>query len=127
MDEIFCGLPFLFSLIQHFHTVFAKLIKYGHRINPKKSILRVEYLNFLGHTIDKDNTSQTKENVDYIQNFPLSTSFHELRYSVGILNYYRNHVPHLSQLLTPLITLLKTEQIILFERAKEASLKCTKL
>lgn len=66
MDEIFRDLPFLFLLILHLHTVLAKLIKYGHRIYPKKSILRAEYLNFLGHTIDKDNTSPTKENVDSI-------------------------------------------------------------
>ena len=61
--------------------------------------LSVEYL---GYIVDKESIRATPEKVEAITRGPEPRNVHELRSFLGLVNYYRKFIRHLSTLIQPL-------------------------
>ncbi|KER26819.1 LOW QUALITY PROTEIN: hypothetical protein T265_13933 [Opisthorchis viverrini] len=85
---------------------FALLRDHGVVINAQKYIFGVPTLNFLGHTVNQDGISPTDDKLDAIRNFPLPTSFKQLKRFLGMINFYRRFIPKAASLLAPRTNLI---------------------
>ena len=153
IDEVLRGLPFTFAYIDdvliasknteehydHLQQVFERLAHFGLKINVEKCIFGANKLNFLGHEIDETGIAPLPEKVSAIQNFEQPTSLRQLRRFIGMINYYRQFIPHCSTILAPLTDSLKNqkkknakitiqgEALEAFTKAKTALSQFTKL
>ena len=153
IDEVLRGLPFTFAYIDdlliasknreehldHLKQVFERLTHFGLKINVQKCTFLAEKLQFLGHEIDATGIAPLPEKVSAIQNFETPTSLRQLRRFLGLINYYRQFIPHCSEILSPLTDMLKNQkkknakismqdkELKAFNQAKNALAKYTKL
>ena len=84
MDQVLRGLPFAYDYIndilvasatekehlEHLREVCRRLNANGIVINPKKCVLGVTSLEFLGHQVDKYGIRPLEEKVDAVRHFP---------------------------------------------------------
>ncbi|KAL1487842.1 hypothetical protein ABEB36_015492 [Hypothenemus hampei] len=69
--------------------VFARLAKYGLKINTEKCIFGKVEVEYLGYLITPQGTKPTPKRVEAIQNYKKPETIVELRRYLGILNFYR--------------------------------------
>ena len=62
---------------------------------------------FLGHEISEDGRRPVGEMVERIVSFPTPTRIKELQRFMGMINYYRQHIPDLSTIAEPLHMLMR--------------------
>ncbi|CAE1240059.1 Retrovirus-related Pol polyprotein from transposon 297,Retrovirus-related Pol polyprotein from transposon 17.6 [Acanthosepion pharaonis] len=121
IDEALRGIPHSFACIDylliasanmddhkhHVTQVFERLDHYGLKINLDKCLFAVPKLNFLGFVIDNSGITPIPEKVKAISEFPEPTTLRERRRYLGLINYYRQFISKCSQILAPLIDLLR--------------------
>ncbi|KAJ2937315.1 hypothetical protein O0L34_g19483 [Tuta absoluta] len=104
---VITGLDFLFSYIDdvifasedikqhkdHLRQLFERLNEYGITINISKCAFGQEKLEFLGHEVSTEGIRPLKEKVSAIQDFPKPKTIEELRRFLGMVNFYRSHIP----------------------------------
>ena len=153
MDQVLCGLPFAYDYIddilvasateeehlEHLREVCCRLDANSIVINPKKCVLGVTSLEFLGHQVDKHGIRPLEEKVDAVRHFPRPTSQKKLRQFLGLVNFYHRFIPGCARILQPLHSLLTgssksdrclawtTDAETAFTRVKEALAEATLL
>lgn len=107
IHEVFAGLDFVFIFLddgliassseeehrQHLELVFARLDKYGLRLNVAKSIFGVQELEFLGYKITPEGSTPLPEKVRVIREYKLPQTVQQLRQFLGMVNFYRGYLP----------------------------------
>ncbi|CAB3383772.1 Hypothetical predicted protein [Cloeon dipterum] len=136
MDQIFDDLSFVFCYIddilisssspaeheEHLRKVLHRLDEYGLVLNPRKCVLGVESIEFLGYRVDSKGITPLPERVATIQEFPLPMTADKLARFLGMLNYYRRFVPKYAATLAPLNALLAAFEASKVELANAACL-----
>jgi hypothetical protein len=85
--------------------LFDRLEEHGLRVHRQKcSFLQTE-VNYLGYLITSEGYEPNPDRVKAIQSYPTPTNVQELRRFLGMANFYRLHVPHFSELATPLFSI----------------------
>lgn len=111
MDQVLRGLDFAFtyiddiliassSLSDHLHhldTVLDRLNRHGLTLHPDKCVFAQPTLEFLGYHVSRDGIRPTTERTQAISSYPQPRTIDELRRFLGMLNFYRRHIPHLAQ------------------------------
>ena len=105
----------------HLHQLFQWLTQYSVVVNPSKCEFGATSLSLLGHVIDKDGIHPLPEKVKSIMDYPAPTSLRKLREFLGLINFYRQFLPHCAETAQPLTDLLqhrtkKNETITLTEQ-----------
>jgi hypothetical protein len=95
--------------ISHLRHVFERCRKYGISLNPAKSILGVDEGKLLGHIIAKDGVKMDPERVEATKKVPLPPTKKALQSFLGQINFVRQFIPNLAELLKPLLKLLKKD------------------
>ena len=119
-------------------SVFQRLKDFNVVIHPKKAKLGLSTLEYVGHTVDKEGLHFSEEKRLEILNFPKPTNMKHVQMFLGLANYYRDHVPHITELLAPLREMIldydKRKKVVwnekrelAFEKAKQAIHDCQKL
>ena len=93
---------------------FKCIRKAGLKLTKHKCHFVASEINFLGRTKTPLGVKPQKENVQKIlekTKFPKSKK--ALQRYLGLLNYYRNYIPRLSEKLTPFFQLLKSDEEVL--------------
>ena len=120
MDQVLRGLPFAYDYIddilvasateeehrEHLREVCCRLDTNGIVINPKKCVLGVASLEFLGLQVDRQGIRPLEEKVNVIRQFPQPTSQRKLRQFLGLVNFYHRFIPGRACILQPLHLLL---------------------
>ncbi|CAB3371736.1 Hypothetical predicted protein [Cloeon dipterum] len=136
MDQMFDDLSFVFCYIddilisssspaeheEHLRKVLQRLDEYGLVLNPRKCVLGVESIEFLGYRVDSKGITPLPERVAAIQEFPLPMTADKLARFLGMLNYYRRFVPKYAATLAPLNALLAAFEASKVELANAACL-----
>ena len=91
--------------------LFMRLTEYGLVVNPTKSILGAEEVQFLGFTVNKNGVSPMKTKVSAILDFPSPTTFGQLSEFLGMVNFYHRFIPKCSDTAKPLYQLLKNHNM----------------
>lgn len=116
MDEVLRGIEGCFCYIDDIllysedeeshqkllHQILDRLSKYGVTLNIDKCEFRREKINFLGYEVSGEGIKPTQERIQAISNYPKPKTIIELRRFLGMLNFYRDCLPHQAEIQTEL-------------------------
>ena len=121
MDRVLSGLPHVFVYlddilvasytledhVKDLKAVLERLREFDLIINPDKCLFCRESVEFLGHTVDGSGISPLQKHTDAIAAFATPSSKLELQRFLGLLNFYRQFLPGVANLLKPLTDALR--------------------
>jgi len=124
MDQILQGIPFCHCILddilvtgrdddEHLRIldqVFEALHANGLRLNIEKCSFMQDSLEYCGHVITRNGIQQSPSKTEAILNAPVPENVSQLRSLLGLITYYRSHLPGISDILHPLNELLKQEK-----------------
>ena len=79
----------------------------GLKLKRSKCFFMLPSVEFLGHVVSADGLCPTKEKVRAIVEAPAPQNVLQLRFFLGLVNYYSKFLPQLSSTLAPLHLLLQ--------------------
>ena len=97
---------------EHFNNleeVFKRLQEHGVHLKQEKCSFFKESVKYFGHRISADGVHTTKEKTQVISEALKLRNVQELRFFLGLLNYYLKFIPNLASLLYLLHELLKKD------------------
>jgi hypothetical protein len=74
--------------------------------NPDKTRLGLKEVEYVGHLISSTGTSFTEEKRVQVLDFPLPETEKALLQFIGLVNYFRDHVPKMTEMVQPLRNLM---------------------
>lgn len=105
IDDCFCFIDDILLYSQDeeqhqklLHQVLKRLDDYGVTLNIEKCIFGVEKINFLGYEVSSSGIKPTQERIETISKYPQPKTIIELRRFLGMLNFYRDFLPHQAHL-----------------------------
>lgn len=81
----------------HLQKLFKKFCSVGITINLSKSIFGKSEIDFLGYRVTSQGISPLPEKVQAIAEYPKPTTVEELRRFLGMINFYRSHLPNAAE------------------------------
>ena len=84
--------------------------QYGVVIHPKKAKLGLKELEYVGHLMDKNGLHFSKEKRLEVFNFPKPATQRHVNMFLGLVNYFRDHVSHITELLALLREMIEDYQ-----------------
>ena len=87
--------------------VFRRLEETRFVLNPKKCQFMKSQIRYLGFVLDKHGVRPDTSKLQAVQDFPTPASVKDVRAFLGFSNYYRRHIPHMSDLAAPLVNLTR--------------------
>ena len=126
------------AYLANVRAVFQRFREFGVVIHPKKAKLGLTELEYVGHLIDKTGLHFSQEKRLEVLNFPTPSTQKHVQMFLGLANYFRDHVSHITELLAPLREMIvdydkrkkvvwTPDRLAAFERAKTAIHDCQKL
>jgi len=94
------------EFLRNLELVFQRLEKYNITLNPEKVRIGLSSIEYVGHTIDKDGLSFSKEKIQDVWDAPLPTTKKQLKSFLGLCVQFKDHVPNYSTMVQPLHNLL---------------------
>ena len=88
--------------IAHLNQVLDILSNNGLYLNVDKCSFARPNVNFLGHNIGTDGINVIENKIEAIKNLPLPRTRTELKRFLGMVNYYRPHIPKIAEVMAPL-------------------------
>lgn len=87
---------------QQIRKVLQRLNEFGITINLAKCDFGKTELEYLGFHVSKDGLRPTDKQVRVISEFPRPKSIDELRRYLGMINFYRKHLPRTAEIFAKL-------------------------
>lgn len=115
---------------KHLEAVLKILDEFGITINLTKCVFGEEKIEFLGHEVTKDGILPLQDKVKAINEYPKPITVDKLRQFLGMLNFYRAHLPkaaeHQAHLNKYLHNAKKKDKTVIIwdEQSESAFLKC---
>lgn len=88
--------------VKHLRQVLERFNDYGVTINPSKCVFGAQEVKFLGYMVSPNGIKPPADKVAAITNFPKPATIEELRRFLGIINFYRDAIPHAATIQAPL-------------------------
>ena len=93
--------------IKTLKELFGRLRKARITARPTKCLLGASRMEFLGHQVGGDVITQSRDNLEKVRNTPRPTTKKQVRSFLGLVGYYRDHIPAFAEISAPLTDLLK--------------------
>ena len=90
------------EFLDRLEKVLRRLQQYKITVNPAKEKFGLSEVDYVGHVIDPTGLTFSKEKRDKVRSFPLPQTMKHLRSYLGLCNYFRDHIPHHSEIMLPL-------------------------
>jgi hypothetical protein len=107
MDDVILAGETEKELLETIEKALRQLRKYNLKLNLAKCIFGAKEVDYLGYRISAQGIRPGAEKTEAIRKFPVPTTVQEVRRFVGLANYFRQQIPHFSQLSKPLTQLTK--------------------
>ena len=65
----------------------------------------METAEFVGKQIDNEGISFSAKKLSGVELFPLPKSANDVKKFIGLVNYFRDHIPHTTEIVAPLLAL----------------------
>jgi len=108
LDDIITWADTEENLIKNLEKIFIRLREKNISLNPEKCKLGLTEIEYVGHVINQDGLSFSKEKLDKVDNFRLPENHKNLKAFLGLASYFRDHVKNfasitreLQQIITP--------------------------
>src|ERR1700755_2647256 len=92
----------------------------GFKIKPSKTFLLRKEVQYLGHKVSEQGMVPLDTSLKGIMDFPVPRTIRQLRQFLGMVNFYRRHIPHCSEIAKPLFELLGHKTLKWTERCQKA-------
>ena len=95
---------------EHLRTLkelFGRLRRARITARPKKCLLGANRMEFLGHQIGGDAITPSSDNLEKVRKTPRLTTKKQVRSFLGLVGYYKEHIPSFAEISAPLSDLLK--------------------
>lgn len=79
---------------QHLQLLLERFSKYKMSINLSKCVFGESVIEFLGYEVSEKGISPLPDKVKAIDSYPKPETVEQLRRFLGMLNFYRNHIPN---------------------------------
>ena len=107
----------------------------GLRLKRSKCVFMTPEVTYLGFRVNKEGTTPVDDNIAAVMNAPEPVNASQLKFFVGMLNYYHRHLPSLAHTLESLYSLLRKnvkwkweeQQQVVFKAAKQMLCSATLL
>lgn len=120
MDNVLSNLPCVFAFvddilissedeethIEDIRKVLKKLDEFGLRVSLSKCEFMKTEIDFLGFTINADGIKPKQSKINDMKNLPVPKTLKTLRGLIGMFSFYRQHIPHYTELVEPLQDLM---------------------
>ena len=93
--------------LKHLQQIFMRLESFGLFINKDKCCFAQSRVSFLGREVSEKGIKVEEEKIEFIQQQKPPSTLRQLRSFLGLINHYRPHLPHLSEIASPLTNLLR--------------------
>ena len=93
--------------IKTLKELFGRLRKARITARPTKCLLGASRMEFLGHQVRGDVITPSRDNLEKVRNTPRPTTKKQVRSFLGLVGYYRDHIPAFTEISAPLTDLLK--------------------
>ncbi|KAF6208149.1 hypothetical protein GE061_016600 [Apolygus lucorum] len=117
MDQILRDFDFVFCFLddvliasrnikeheRHVKAVLDVFAAEGLTVNKEKCVLAKNEVTCLGHIVNENGIRPVPKKVDNLTTFPLPTTVTDLRRFLGMLNFYRRHIPNAAMHQQPLV------------------------
>jgi hypothetical protein len=90
------------EFLRNVRRVFERLRAKNVAVNPKKTKLGLPEVEYVGHLVSATGTSFTPEKRLKVLDFPQPTTQKEMLQFIGLANYFRDHVPNMTEMVKPL-------------------------
>lgn len=84
------------AFVDNLKTVFQRFRQHNITLNPKKCKLGLDKVEFVGHVISEEGITFSDEKRLKVLNFPLPTKGKQLLGFLGLVNYFRDHLPDMT-------------------------------
>ena len=101
------------EFISRLRTVFLKLRKFKITVNPAKCRFGLSEIEYVGHIIDPTGLSFSADKREKVRMFPKPINCKHVKQFLGLVNYFRDHVAHISTLMRPM-----QQMILKYEKAR---------
>ena len=93
--------------IRTLKELFGRLRKARITARPTKCLRGASRMEFLGHQVGGDVITPSRDNLEKVRNTPRPTTKKQVRSFLGLVGYYRDHIPAFAEISAPLTDLLK--------------------
>lgn len=94
IDDVLIASDDVIQHKQHLAKVFERFTEYGISINLSKCCFGQKQLEFLGYEVSTEGIRPLEDKVKAIKDFPKPQTVAELRRFLGMVNFYRSHLPN---------------------------------
>ena len=105
--------------LYHLKCVFDRLKKFGLILNVEKSIFFQPSITYLGLEFNSEGYKCTDEKIPPVENFPVPTDKKEILKFMGLINYYRAHLPNIAEIATPMYNLTHEKAKFIWDEAAQ--------
>jgi transposase InsO family protein len=109
--------------LDHLNKVFQRLSSAGLVVNSRKCSFGVTQIKFLGHQVSEKGLEKDSEATDFIQMYPRPKSVKDIRKFLGAAGWYRKFVHMYSDLVEPLVALLRKGTKFKWGEAQETAFR----
>jgi len=90
--------------------VFQRIRLAGLKLKPSKCHLLKSKVTFLGHVVSEEGVLPNPQNTEKVMKWPVPKTVTEVRSFLGLVNYYRRFVRGHSEIVRPLVNLVKKNE-----------------
>ncbi len=94
------------EFLRNVRRVFEHLRAKNVAVNPKKTKLGLTEVEYVSHLVSATGTSLTPEKRLKVLDFPQPTTQMEMLKFIGLANYFRDHVPNMTEMVKPLLDII---------------------
>jgi hypothetical protein len=98
------------EFVERLRAVLGAFAKRQITVNPDKCRLGLESIEYVGHTIDNEGLSFSKEKIDKVLNTPPPKYVKELMSFLGLASYFREHILNHAMLVKPMQDMLNEQK-----------------
>ena len=98
------------EFLTRLQMIFERFRKHKITINPTKCKFGMPEVQFVGHIINENGTTFSREKIDKVLEIEPPKTQKEIRKFIGVVNYFRDHIKNQSILIKPLYAMIHDYQ-----------------
>ncbi len=110
LDDIIVSVPSFQQLLQRLGEVFKHMGTMDIKLNISKCHIGQIEIKFLGHIVSKEGFRPDAGNIEAVTQMKAPTNLKEVRRLIGMVGFYRKHLPNFSKIASPLTDLTRKNQ-----------------
>jgi len=123
LDDVLVFAETLPLLLGRLESVLIKIVESGLKLKPRKCVLAVPEVTYLGFKISARGIEPLKTKLGPIETWPTPRNVHEVRQFLGLINRYYSFYPRLALITSPLARATGQKKLQWTEELQKAFLK----